>query len=85
MSQTELTCRELIEVLDAYVDGELSPSLRALFDEHLTVCPDCVDYVGGYRRTIELARLTAEPDAAVPGDVPEELVAAVLAVRSARR
>jgi anti-sigma factor (TIGR02949 family) len=78
-----LTCRELLDFLMAYLDGELGSRERERFDRHLEVCPDCVRYLETYRETIRLERLCREPDAPVPGDVPEELVRAVLAARRA--
>lgn len=77
-----MTCRELIEFLDAYLSGELAAAERGDFDRHLAVCRSCVNYVDTYKRTIEMGRAVfAEPDAAVPTDVPEELVQAILAAR----
>ena len=72
-----LTCQEVIEFLFAYVEGELPAAERARFDQHLAVCPHCVDYVQGYRESIRLGKAAfAEVD-----EVPEELVDAILAAR----
>ncbi|HYB98735.1 MAG TPA: zf-HC2 domain-containing protein [Candidatus Limnocylindrales bacterium] len=84
MSDTELSCRELIDILAAYLDDELDAEQRALFDAHLGDCPECMEYLRGYRRTMDLARDTAAADP-VPGDIPERLVAAVMAVLPSRR
>ena len=76
------TCRELIDFLADYREGLLGPTERASFDRHLARCPDCVAYLESYERTAALARLAAgSPDAEPPGDVPAELVAAVLSAR----
>lgn len=76
-----LTCRELIDFLAAYLDGELAPEVRALFEVHLSLCPDCVQYVASYRETIRLGKQACEPDAELPADVPPELVDSILAAR----
>ena len=81
MSARELSCRELIDFLARYLDGELSAEERASFDAHLAVCPYCVDYVASYRETIRLAQLAGEPDAELPADIPPDLVTAILASR----
>lgn len=73
-----LTCRELIEFLWKYVSFELTPAERAEFDRHLAACASCVAYLESYRATTLLAVEACQPGAPVPGDVPEELVAAVL-------
>jgi predicted anti-sigma-YlaC factor YlaD len=73
-----ITCRELAEFLDDYVAGALAAERRAVFEEHLVVCPDCRNFLGSYRRTIGMVKCAGE---AVPRDVPAELVRAVLAAR----
>lgn len=78
MKRRMLTCKELIEFLGAYVEGELAAEESARFDAHLAVCPHCVDYLHGYRESIRLGKAAfAEVD-----EVPEELVDAILASRS---
>jgi anti-sigma factor RsiW len=62
-----------------YEDGELSGDERQEFDRHLAVCPSCVNYLQTYRKTTLMARASA--NAAVPDEVPEELVKAILAAR----
>ena len=74
------TCRELIEFLMSYLDGDLPKEQRATFEQHLAVCADCVDYVATYRRTRELAASVRDDDE-VPPDVPEDLVRAILDAR----
>jgi anti-sigma factor (TIGR02949 family) len=81
MEKRLLTCRELIDFLAAYLDGELAAETRADFERHLSLCPACVDYLAGYREAIRLGKRACEPDAVLPEDVPAELVDAVLAAR----
>jgi len=81
MENSLLTCRELIDFLVAYLDGELAPGLRARFETHLSVCPSCVEYLASYREAIRLGRQACEPDTELPADVPRELVDAILATR----
>ena len=46
------------------------------------MCKECREYLKAYARTVELGRATFDdPDAAVPEDVPEDLVQAILAAR----
>ena len=77
-----MTCREFADFLADYLSGELSPGARAQFERHLEVCPNCVAYLSNYRDTIVLGRMAmAGDDAAVPTDVPEDLIKAILASR----
>ena len=75
-----MTCREFAEFLDAYLRGELAPAERDEFERHLVVCVACVNYMAGYRETVRLAQL-AFADEALPDDVPEDMVRAILAAR----
>jgi len=53
-----------------------------MFDHHLTLCRNCVRYLAQYRETIAAGRAAfQDPEAAVPADVPEDLVRAILAAR----
>jgi anti-sigma factor RsiW len=80
-----LTCRELIDFLDRYVDGALPAPTAARFEEHLAVCPACVDYLHSYRETIRLAAGAWSDQAIATGEVPPELVAAILDARGIAR
>ena len=77
-----ITCRDLIDQLDAYVDGSMSPEQRSKLDAHFSVCPACVAYLNNYRQTIAMGRAVfSDTSAPVPADVPKELLAAILASR----
>jgi anti-sigma factor RsiW len=77
-----MTCRELADFIDAYLSGELPAAVRDDFDRHLDVCPNCRTYLASYRSTTQLGR-RAFPDrnAAVPSDVPSDLIKAILESR----
>lgn len=77
-----MTCREIIEFLMEYLDDELPPAQKAVFDRHMKVCPQCVCYLDSYKRTIEMGKtaFTCKGDN-VPDQVPEELIRAILAAR----
>jgi anti-sigma factor RsiW len=78
-----VTCAEFIEFLLEYDEGRLPPDVRARFDEHLAICPDCVNYLASYRATIALGKIAfADPAASLPDTVPEELVQAILGLRN---
>lgn len=79
-----MTCREFAEFLDAFLAGTL-PSEQALaFQRHLAICADCVAYLDSYQRTMAACR-TLRGEDALPADVPEELVEAILRSRGGRR
>lgn len=74
-----ITCRELIDFLYLYLEGELPAERVAEFERHLGVCPSCVTYIETYREAILLGK-KAFVDPEVPAETcaPEELVAAIL-------
>ena len=50
---TPKTCKEITDLLLAYVSGELSQRRKRAFEEHLQICPDCLSFLHTYRKTIE--------------------------------
>lgn len=48
----EFACKQLVELVADYLDGLLSPELRAQFQAHLSDCDGCDTYVDQIRRTI---------------------------------
>ena len=63
---TELTCREVVELVTDYLDRALPPDAAALFEQHLDGCDGCSGYVDQIRTTIAtVGRVRAE-------DVPPE-------------
>ncbi len=79
-----MTCKEFIGFLHEYLEGDLPPEQKALFEEHLSLCISCVNYLSNYRDTMKLAKASLrESDEPVPSEVPEELVSAILTARKA--
>ncbi len=80
-----ITCREFESFILDYLEDELPSRQRRVFELHLKICRECRDYLAAYRRTVALgkAALAEDPSAAVPEDVPEDLIRAVLDARDA--
>jgi predicted anti-sigma-YlaC factor YlaD len=57
---TELTCQELVELVTDYLEGALSAAQRARFEEHLSMCTGCRNYLAQMRQTIRLAGKLSE-------------------------
>lgn len=75
-----MTCREFASFMLEYLTGELSPDTRAHFEWHLSRCRNCTEYLAQYRATIAAGKAAyADLDAAVPDEVPDDLVQAILA------
>jgi anti-sigma factor RsiW len=60
-----ISCQEVVEIVTDYLDGKLAPELVHKLEEHLKLCPPCVEYVEQMRTTTRLAaaaRLEVHPD-----------------------
>ena len=79
----ELTCRELIEFLMQYVDGELPAAQLRAFERHLEICPSCVAYLAGYRATVAMARHAVHAADEAVTSVPDALLHAILEAHAA--
>ncbi|MGH3261366.1 MAG: anti-sigma factor family protein [Trebonia sp.] len=49
-----LVCQEVVEMVTDYLEGALSPADHRRFEEHLAVCPNCIEYLAQVRETIRL-------------------------------
>lgn len=47
-----LDCNELVELVTAYLDGELDLETRARFDLHLAECDGCENYLQQFRTAV---------------------------------
>jgi anti-sigma factor RsiW len=74
-----VTCRDFATFQLDYVENALPADTRRRFDEHMAICPDCVQYVKHYTETIKAGRLAMAED--LPADVPDDLVSAILEAR----
>ncbi|MBI3182394.1 MAG: zf-HC2 domain-containing protein [Myxococcales bacterium] len=50
------TCRDSIDLLQRFLDGEMPEEERHRLKEHLDACPPCVDFLRTYRATPGLCR-----------------------------
>jgi len=61
MSTVQLSCQEIVELVTDYLEGTLSHKERKAFEEHLSGCPHCTNYLDQMRQTIKMTgRLTEE-------------------------
>jgi predicted anti-sigma-YlaC factor YlaD len=69
---TDLTCREIVELVTDYLEGALAPGDRLEFERHLVWCSWCRDYLDQMRTTIELTGEAAEAEP--PSPLREQLL-----------
>ena len=82
-----MTCRDATEFLMDYVARELAPDVCGEFELHLSRCANCRVFVVQYQETIQAGRRAcAEEHADALTELPDELVAAIMAaLRKAQR
>ena len=71
---TDLTCREMVELMNDYLEGALAEGERARFEAHLSSCDPCTTYLAQVRETIRLTGGVTEES--VPPDVRDQLLQA---------
>jgi hypothetical protein len=60
-STDELACKQLVELVDDYLEDVLSPEVKARFEEHLAGCDGCTTYLSQTQQIIaELRDLSAQ-------------------------
>jgi anti-sigma factor RsiW len=70
----EVVCRQVVELVTDYLEGDLPEPLREAVERHLAVCPPCVTYVEQMRATA--ASLRDVPVESISPTSRAELVAA---------
>jgi anti-sigma factor RsiW len=61
MTEPNLRCIEVVELVSDYLDGQLDDETRRRVQEHLVLCPACQVYVEQVRDTVRvLGRLPAD-------------------------
>jgi len=61
------SCKDCVDVLRAYLDGEMTAEDEAHFKAHLGDCPPCLEFLESYKATPGLCRK------ALARRMPEEL------------
>ena len=76
-----MNCRDFVEFLLGYLEGELPAAQREVFEAHLQGCTPCEDYLDSYSETIRLGKACCDEEGPVPDEAPEALIQAILAAR----
>ena len=67
MSTPAVSCRQVVDLVTAYLEDVLPTDERRAFERHVAICPPCRGYLSQMRRVQQLTG-TLEAD-----DVPERL------------
>lgn len=67
-----LRCRDIVELLGEYLDGELDLATAEALTAHLADCQECTAFLNTYRGTVRAARQLTESD--LPPQLRERLL-----------
>ncbi len=62
-----MTCKDLVDLLSDYVDGQLDPAAARRLERHLRGCADCTAFLNTFRKMQRMTRAAAQ------AAMPEEL------------
>jgi anti-sigma factor (TIGR02949 family) len=65
------SCKDVVDLLSDYIDGECSPDDKAMVEDHLADCPGCIAFVNTFRKSISLAKNMSYED--IPNDLLDRL------------
>ena len=69
-----MTCSEFVELVTAYLEGELDAAAEARFAEHMALCEGCERYLDQFRTTID--RLGTLPEETLSEPARDSLLSA---------
>ena len=62
---TNKTCKQMTDLVFNYLNDKLSPNVKRDFQQHLRICPDCVNFLDTYKKTVSVTR-SIRPDEIPP-------------------
>ena len=70
-----MTCQELVELVSAFLDGELDQVTERRLVDHIAVCDGCGHYVDQFRQTIDaLGELPDDTDGTLSAEQRDTLL-----------
>lgn len=68
-----LGCRDIVDLLDDYLDGALEGAVARALEMHLEGCQDCTAFLETYRGTVRASRHLRESQ--LPAQLRQRLLA----------
>lgn len=53
-------CENYVNLMSDYIEGDLSPSEREIFDQHFEGCQNCRDFFRSFKSSLELVTYLKE-------------------------
>jgi len=58
---TDRTCKQISGLINDYISNRLNPTVKREFEQHLSICPDCVSFLKTYKKTMAATGSTRVP------------------------
>ena len=68
---SEKTCRQMTDLVLDYLTNKLSPRVKREFEQHLGICPDCVNFLQTYKKTVAVTNSVKPTD--IPANVRDNI------------
>ncbi len=72
MAASDFTCRDMVELMNDYLEGALSQADSSRFEAHLSICDPCARYLEQIRESVTLTGKLTE--VSVPQPVRDDLL-----------
>lgn len=66
-------CRECVELLTDYLEGNLDQNTKQRLDDHLSACAPCINFVKTFEKSTDITKLLREQRVDVPAEVQDRL------------
>ena len=67
------SCKRMTDLIFRYLTDRLTPTLKREFEQHLRLCPDCMNFLNTYKKTVSLAGSLSANE--IPHDVRTNVLA----------
>ena len=72
--QPGMTCKEVVAIINDYLEGTMDPMIRDRVEDHLSRCEGCSAYLEQMRETIRLTGMLSEEQ--IPEEQKQQLLTA---------
>ena len=83
MTASDMPCKDVVELLTAYLDGTLPDDVHTQVDAHLAGCDGCQNVLAQWRTVVDLAGRLSEDDVDNTDEITRDRLISI--VRGLRR
>jgi hypothetical protein len=69
---TTKTCKQMTDLVLGYLTGAIDARTRREFEQHLSICPDCVSFLNTYEKTVAVTQSVDSTE--IPDSVRENIL-----------